>query len=457
MTKVLSPPPLTTLLEEVSNADAEKTADLFLRFSSLNLGVGPRGEYLHWDKLRHLKPPEGLTHEEWWLGAKLARRPLMRDLPLKDGEGRAFGYSIPDAAQELLHFIDQHASGEIKVSEVVTASDAARRHYLVNSLIEEAIRSSQLEGADTTHQVAKEMIQSGRPPTNRSELMIVNNYRAMEFMLETAGPKLTSEIVLELQRIVTDGTLDNPEAAGRLQTPKDERIIVSDRITGSILHVPPPAEQLPKRLEQLCRFANGAGNRGSFLHPVVRAILVHFWLAYDHPFEDGNGRTARALFYWSMQTQGYWLTEYLSISRILRQAPSQYIKSFLYTETDDRDTTYFVLYQLGAIRRAIEELHVYLSKKMAEVQEVESLIQRSDEFNYRQLALLSDAVRHPDRRYTFKSHSRTHKVTHQTARTDLLDLRQRGLLKQRKSGRQFVFAPPKDLARRVGDYTSVDD
>lgn len=60
---------------------------------------------------------------------------------------------------------------------------------------------------------------------------------------------------------------------------------------------------------------------------MLRAILLHFWLAYDHPFEDGNGRTARSLFYWYMRTQGYWLVEYLLISNILRKAPAQYTRA----------------------------------------------------------------------------------------------------------------------------------
>jgi Fic family protein len=343
--------------------------------------------------------------------------------------------------------VDQHASGEIKMAENVLENDAAKKHYLVNSLIEEAIRSSQLEGATTSRAEAKAMIRSGRPPKDRSERMILNNYKAIEYMRDDAGGKLTPEIISELQRILTEGTLDNPDAAGRLQTEDDERVAVWSR-DGTLLHVPPPASELPKRIEALCRFANGQ-ETGGFLHPVVRAIIVHFWLGHDHPFEDGNGRTARALFYWSMRQQGYWLTEYLSISRILRQAPSKYSKAYLFSETDGGDTTYFILYQLGVIKRAIEELHSYLSRKVQEVQNLENSIRRSETFNHRQLALLSNAIRHPSERYTFRSHSISHRVTHQTARTDLLDLAQRGLLEYRRLGRQYVFTPVSDLAQRL--------
>lgn len=445
MKNPLPPPATESIFDALRGRGSAALLETLVKVA--DVGAAPRGRYYHWDRLRHLTPPDGLSQEEWWLGIKMARRSSLRELPLVDSEGRSFNYGMPDEAQELVHFIDQRASGEIAMPEVVT--DSARKAYLVNSLIEEAIRSSQLEGATTTYDIAKEMIRSGRPPRDRSERMIRNNFLAMEFMHDEAGDELTPEIVLELQRIFTEGTLDNPDAAGRLQTPEDERVIVADRISGAVLHRPPPADQLPERLALMCSFANGENVPTGFLHPVVRAILLHFWLAYDHPFEDGNGRTARALFYWLMRVQGYWLTEYLSISRILREAPSKYLRSFLHTETDERDTTYFILYHLGVVQRAINEMHAYLKKKVEEVRETQDILRGSEQFNYRQLGLLTNAVRDGSKRYTFRSHSRSHRVTHQTARTDLLELASLGLLDQKTVGRQFVFMPAPDLGKRL--------
>jgi Fic family protein len=405
--------------------------------------------YVHWDKLRYLKPPGDLKPEEWWLVIKLAREPLMRAWPLMDPEGHPFVYGMPDEVLRLLHFVDQHCSGEIAMPEVVTADEQARQHYLVNSLMEEAIRSSQLEGATTSRRVAKEFLRSGRPPKDRSERMILNNYLALQYMRELLGEELTPEAVIELQRILTEGTLDNPDAAGRLQRPDEDRVGVFDRRTGELIHGPPPAEQLPERLEALCAFANEPDDDEHFMHPIVRAILLHFWLGYDHPFEDGNGRTARALFYWYARTRRYWLVEYLSISRILRKAPAKYMKAYVFTETDDRDATYFLLYQLGVIKRAVEELHRYLRAKVAEVQAIERLIKGSAEFNHRQLALLTHALRDGGHRYTMRSHAASHGVTEETARSDLLALVERGLLERRRSGKQHVFSPARDLAAQL--------
>lgn len=405
--------------------------------------------YLHWDKLRQLDPPAGLTHEEWWVCIKLSRQPLLRALPLTDAASEAFSYGIPDLVARGLHYIDQRCSGEIAMPEVVTADDQARRHYLVNSLMEEAIRSSQLEGATTTRRVAKELLRSGREPKDRSELMILNNYRALQYMRDEMDETLTPGAVLELQRILSDGTLDDPDAAGRLQRPDEVRVSVVDPKTGEVIHTPPPADQLPSRLRAMCDFANEGEAPDRFLHPVVRAILLHFWLAYDHPFEDGNGRTARALFYWYMRTRKYWLVEYLSISRILRGAPAQYSRSFMLTESDERDTTYFIVYQLEVIRRAIEQLHAYLRNQIQEVRDVEALLKGSTDFNHRQLALLGNALRNPAASYSFKTHAASHNVTHETARNDIVPLARKGFLERRRQGRGYRFTPAPDLADRL--------
>jgi Fic family protein len=440
--RVAPPPRLAELLGTIGS---ERLSVVL----SLRREVDGRGEYLHWDRLRHLEPPGDLSHTEWWLILKFARTPFLRPLPLQDSSGQPFEYCVPDEAFRLLHFVDQRCSGEIAMAEVVTADEQASRRYLVNSLMEEAIRSSQLEGATTSRVVAKELLRSGREPKDRSERMIVNNYLALQFMRDQTGERLAPAAVLELQRILTEGTLDNPGAAGRLQRPDEERVAVFDRITDKRVHTPPPADELPARLQALCDFANEPDDADHFIHPVLRAILLHFWLAYDHPFEDGNGRTARALFYWFMRTRGYWLVEYLSISEILRKAPGQYQRSFLLTETDERDATYFLLHHLRVIERAIEELYRYLRRKTAEIQTVERLIHTAPNFNHRQLALLGDAVRDGTHVVTMRSHATSHKVTIETARTDLLDLANRGLLEKRRVGRHHTFTPVPDLTDRL--------
>ena len=404
------------------------------------------GHYFHWDELRRRKPPQGLSHHEWWLITKMTRLNVLRKIPLTDRAGQYFSFCVPDLVQEDLHQIDSGGRGRVDMPSSPITNPHTRDSYLVSSLMEEAITSSQLEGAITTREVAKAMIRSGRKPRDNSERMILNNYTTMQRIRGFKDFSLTPELVFQIHQLVTHQTLENPGAAGRFRRADEWRYVGDDE--GEIFHDPPKADELPARLEAMCAFANEE-TPGHFVHPVVRAIILHFWLAYDHPFVDGNGRTARALFYWAMLRHGYWLFEFISISSILRKAPIKYYRSFLHTETDDNDLTYFVISQSKVIRRAISELHRYIDRKTTELRDVESHLRALDHFNHRQTALIRHALKHPGFRYTIIGHQESHKIAYQTARTDLLHLADKGILEQRKRGREFTFIAPADLGDRM--------
>ena len=433
------PPPIQELLEHCGGL--QQTLPLL----SLLASEGPGEHYLHWDELRHRTPPQGLSHEQWWLAEKLSRRPT--PLPLQASDGQTFWFSQPPLLLEGLHQIDRQA-GAGGLAPAAITSRSRRDRYLLSSLMEEAITSSQMEGAATTRDVAKAMIRNRRPPRDRSERMILNNFLTMQRIQELRDQPLTPQLVLDLHRLVSENSLDDPADAGRLRPPGKE--VVVDDAYGTVFHVPPPAEELPERLEQLCRFANGETPK-VFIHPVVRAIAVHFWLAYDHPFCDGNGRTARALFYWAMLNQGYWLFEFISISSVINKARGQYERSFLLSESDDNDLTYFLLAQVKVIQQAIGSLHTYLERKAVELGTLQQRLEGMEGLNHRQLALLRHALRHLGFRYSVLSHQNSHGVSHQTARSDLQKLASRGLLLPGKDGRREIFRVPEDLPARLDD------
>ena len=401
--------------------------------------------YLHWNELRFRPAPQGLTHEEWWLAEKLARQTTRRVLDLRDKRGQPFSYVVPEFVAELLHLIDRDGGTSLRLPEPVTDPEE-RDRYVIRSLMEEAITSSQLEGAAVTREVAKKMLAEGRRPRDRGEQMIVNNFVTMRRIIDLKTEPLTPELVLSIHRQISENALDKPDAAGRLRRP-DEHVEVSDEY-GTIFHTPPQADEVPKRLELMCEFANATTDQ-PFIHPVLRAIILHFWLAYDHPFVDGNGRTARALFYWEMLHRGYWLFEFVSISQFLRKAPVPYGEAFLHTETDDNDLTYFIIHQAGIIRRSVEELHDYVAKKSRETRRALKLLHENADLNHRQQVILTHALRHPNHVYTVAEHQTLQGIAYGTARSDLLGLSQRGLLEQRKSGNAFVFIAPTDLEKRL--------
>jgi Fic family protein len=454
-----SPPLWKDKLEALSKTEDPKMLTDWLRLL-VNPGVKPcdhSGRYLHWEKLKHICPPKGYDSELYWLATKSAREKIAKTLPFKDKAGIPFTYSqIGPVIKDML-WISEQSKGAVAADHKIT-DPKTKDTYLISSLIDESINSSQLEGASTTRPAAKEMIRSARAPQDKSEQMIFNNYRAMLFIREHLEDDLTPSMIFELHKIVTEGTFDAGEEhrAGRFREQEDD-IAVCDDTTGEILHSPPTVDTLPARLETVCNFANSKTDaEDDFIPPVIRAIVLHFMIGYDHPFYDGNGRTARALFYWMMAKSGFWLMGFVSISGVIKKAQPSYIKAYLHTETDGGDVTYFIIHQLDVITKAIKGLHKHLEAKSRELRETENALKDSPlagKLNHRQLAILKNAMENPGAEYTFKSHRTSHGVVNQTARTDLLVLSDKyGLLRKVKEGRTDIFVAPADMPERIKKY-----
>lgn len=409
-------------------------------------------KYRPWKKVRPIARDAGKDPVQVWRAVKFARLSAWRAIPLHAADGEPFGLCHVPSLAEQLHVIDQACGG----GGVVAMDDArgvlsdpeARRRFVIRSLMDEAIESSVIEGAVTTRELAVELLRSGRPPRTDGERMVANNYAAMRQIKQWQDRPLSAEMLCELQRIVTESTLRSPDQGGRFRRP-DEPVAVTDDRTGAIIFTPPPAAQLPKRIEALCRFANDQHSGGEFIHPLAKACILHFMVGYDHPFVDGNGRTARAVFYWFALRCGYRAFEFMAISQIIRAALARYPQAYLDTEHDDGDLTYFVFYKLGVIQRALQRLKEHLDEEEARVEQSLRLVRLDRTLNLRQRLLLEHALRHPKTVYTAKSHANSNGITTMTARADLEHLRKRRLLNVFRAGRtmQYVLSP--DLPGRL--------
>lgn len=400
-------------------------------------------EYLHWEKIKHLPPPEDMTPEDVWFAVRLSRS-SKTPIAMNDKAGKAFWY-WPPCAQQTLHEVDL-ASGGLFLKDEVNA--VHREQVLISSLMEEAIATSQIEGAVTTRKRAKEMLSAGTKPKNKSEQMIVNSYRTIRMLKERTDVPLTIELLHEIQRLMTENTLDEPEMAGKFRRPDDE-ISVWDNVNEELVFIPPPAEELPKRMGVLIKFANEKSDGADFIHPLVKAAILHFWLAYEHPYIDGNGRTARAIFYWFMLKNKYWLFEYLSISAMIRNSRTAYYRSFLYSEYDDNDLSYSITYMIQVTHKALEGLRSYIIEKSAEQARISQQLRHLPELNLRQKNLLSDAIKRPAQIYSFQIYKTMNGISYQTARTDLLDLSKRGFLEIILSGKKIAFCVSPDLEAKL--------
>jgi Fic family protein len=405
-----------------------------------------RDEYAYWDRIKYFPRPEGISPELAWAYLKFSRQSKIQPTELICKEDKNFGYWIPNSVLKQLSFIDKYTTGQI-LSDTPLIQGIEQKRYLVSSLMEEAIASSILEGAATTRKAAKEMLRVGRQPRSHSEKMIFNNYQTIMKIKGLVKKPLGNELILELHKSMTIDTLEDPTACGRFRTDKDDPIDIKDE-KGQVLYTPPPPNNIPSMMKILYDYANKDIDE-EFTHPVIKAINLHFYLAYIHPFNDGNGRTARALFYWYILKQKYWLFEYLTISKVFLRAPSQYARAFLYTEFDNLDLTYFISFHLKAVIIAIKELIDYIKHKQREIRKIDYLFNKYSELNDRQKSLIKHAFDNPDAQYSISTHQNINNITYETARTDLLHLVKQQLLSKIKKGKKFYFIPAKKLHNKI--------
>lgn len=369
-------------------------------------------DYEYWDKVKYKKLPEGFTPQMLWANVKASRLKSM--IPVWEKYG--INLCITSQMQRMCHEFDMKFGSFWEVEG--DALSAERKYYLSSSLMEEAIYSSKMEGASTTRIVAKEMLRKKKSPQNKSQQMIANNYNTIQYIVEHKDEPLTEEALLHIHRLMTEKTMDNPEDAVRFRT--NDKVVVADMVEGDIIYTPPSFQEIPEFVKSLCDFFNNDNPR-TFIHPIIRGIIVHFMLAFMHPFADGNGRTARALFYWYMLKEKYWLTEYMSISRVIAKSKPSYEKSFRYVENDGNDIGYFVAYNLRALEISFQQLTDYIQRKQHEKKAATSFMIAGN-INYRQAMILQRLKEEPNTIMTVKDVQEMFSVSSMTARKDLSDL-----------------------------------
>ena len=376
-------------------------------------------EYNYWSAFKNLSMPKGMDPRIVWTCREVRRTGKLVLSPIKNRSADNFGYILTSAIEQTLHQTDRNMPF---ITEDMPEKQS-REAVLIHSLMEEAIASSQIEGAAATRRKAKEMLASNSKPADRSEQMILNNYKAISHIRQLKEKPLSVELLLELHRILCERTLPEGEIGRFRISPQDDNVSVYDA-DGTVLYMPPPGGEIPGLLADLIKFANDDG--GPFVHPLIKGILLHFWLAWIHPFCDGNGRTARAIFYWYMLKKKYWAFEYLSISRIVLNKEGQYKRAFLHTELSG-DLTYFLAFNARIINEAALEITEYIKAKLRDEQAGALLLERFPGLNPRQRALLLHARRHPAYIYTIRGHQGLHNVSYATARADILGLVAAGL------------------------------
>jgi len=390
--------------------------------------------YLSWDELQYrIEDPE--RRKDVWTFMKVLRQMQYEHITFRTMD---FKYSFIPEIIRSLHTIDRHLSGSIQIHNKALRMEQS---LMIKSLMEEAISSSILEGAEITSTAAKEMLRDGRKPKTNADQMVVNNYEALQFMLMRKDARLTRELILEIQQISTRGTVEDTYV-GKFRT--ENEVVAADPGTGLVHHIPPDFREIGSFIEDFCTFANEDKNprkitTGLFIHPVIKGILLLYLMDYYHPFNDGNGQTARMIFYWFVLSRGYWLFEYLPVSRIILKSRETYERAYISTQSDENDLTYFLKYTISCIVQALDDLLKFLEQKQTEQNATKAIIKKIDGVNQRQADILREMMEHSGEFFSIRKIMLMYSVVYQTARTDLLNLEMRGFLTRQQRGREFLF------------------
>ncbi len=382
-------------------------------------------KYIFWDKAKYFEPIPGFTPTESWALAHQLRQLTSKPTPIKTEQGIFFSYHRMNYIDEALRDIDMHAGGLLLSGEPSRVVESQRQKYLVRGIVEESISSSQLEGADTSSRYAKKMIAENIKPRNKSDQMILNNYLVMQQIEQKYKDEpLSISMLRELQSELVYKTLSPEFTPGNFRRDSDNIVVSYD---DKIAHTPPSATFVAKELERLVSYAN---NNEKFVHPVIKAIQLHFWIGYLHPFPDGNGRLARAVFYWYLFRHNYWAMAYLPVSTLLKRSPKKYTYAYVYSEQDNYDFSYFLDFHLKTILKAIEKFKEYIEQKTEESESIISKITaKYPSLNSRQVSALHHLLNDGKNYTSAKSYSMLNSITRRTAYSDLKKLKRLNLVK----------------------------
>lgn len=398
-------------------------------------------EYLPWEKARFKEPPAPFSREEAWFLAREVRTALTAKTPIQAPTGEYFTWARLNYTDQYLNKFDLYMGGQFMINQA-RISPSEQQSFLTRGVIEEAIASSQLEGASVTRKIARDMIAENRHPRNTSEWMIFNNYQMMSKLTSVyKDVPLSTELLLDMHKILAADTMDK-EDIGRFRTDKDP-ISVGNDIGTVTTYIPPKKKFLDKGLDDLIAFANDTDPE-NFVHPIIKAIMLHFWIGFLHPFCDGNGRIARALFYWLLLKNNYWLATYIPISTVIKRAPVRYSDAYVYSEQDNFDFTYFFDYHMKRIMTALDDFLHYVEKQREENTEIDKVLEAKGRLNERQKQIMHFLLADQHHKVSVTSHSALNGIAVNTARSDLEELRKLQLIFPLRSGK-FVHYYAKPL------------
>lgn len=354
-----------------------------------------------------------------------------------DSIEKKFWYFPSDSINKKIHQVE--ALGN-RLYDKIENHSTFKNEFLVNAAVEEAITSAIYEGANSTRSKAKALIASGKKPKNKDEWMLINNYFAMKWIKENSSLPVSSGVVLKIHEIVSRNTLEGDDAnfCGKY---RDDVVYVGPH--QGLRH-----EKIDTAINEMIALVT---DHPRFLHSLIKGILLHYFIAFIHPFFDGNGRTARTLFYFKAIKNELKFVELLSVSANLKEHAKRYEKSFELVKEHELDMTYFIDFCLDSLITSVKKVE----QKVSYLIEISNLID-SDKLNINQVSLLQKLALNKYREVTIEDYAKEIHKSREIARRELKDLLGKGFLKEERKGKKFIyFVKSKELKERTKKATKI--
>lgn len=278
---------------------------------------------VHLKKLKYKYPQANLSEF-----IALLQDGFYRSLPLHDFHGNPVVY-LENAAQLRL-----------SAAKILLTPQNSAQLYGTQAMEREILSTFTIEQIDTSRSSVRRIL-SGYAPTNEREQRIYGMKRGLEFIADPNN-KISEETIYQLYQMVIGAFLpEEDQLLPGQQYRHDHVYIVGDKLE----HTGLPWNKLASYMEQLVAFIQ----QDSSINDLWKAALIHFYLAYLHPYFDGNGRMARLLHLWYLVQQGYSSALFVPLSEYIERSRKKYYDAFSLVEQNARisgvlDVTPFLLY-----------------------------------------------------------------------------------------------------------------
>ena len=278
---------------------------------------------VHLKKLKYKYPQANLSEF-----IALLQDGFYRSLPLYDFHGNPVVY-LENAAQLRL-----------SAAKILLTPQNSAQLYGTQAMEREILSTFTIEQIDTSRSSVRRIL-SGYAPTNEREQCIYGMKRGLEFIADPNN-KISEKTIYQLYQMVIGAFLPEEDQLLPGQRYRHDHVyIVGDKLE----HTGLPWNKLAGYMEQLVAFIQ----QDSSINDLWKAALIHFYLAYLHPYFDGNGRMARLLHLWYLVQQGYSSALFVPLSEYIEPSRKKYYDAFLLVEQNARisgvlDVTPFLLY-----------------------------------------------------------------------------------------------------------------